>query len=261
MKGMNMESNTTATGAGEMVKKINLETKGRYFVRLNTSEKWQHIIFVMCFIILAITGFMIKLPEDMVQFLGGTKGTVFIVRGIVHRTAGTVMILVSLYHVFYLLFKPAGRRWLKDMIPRPKDLKDLIGNMLYFLGVKDEPPEFDRFSYKNKLEYGALIAGTTLMSVTGLLLWSEYLWDKFVLDISTLVHGMEAILACLAIMVWHMYEVHLRPHKFPLDNMWLTGVITEEEMKEDYPLYYEKIMNDPELQKIYLVGGPKIRKV
>jgi hypothetical protein len=62
---------------------------------------------------------------------------------------------------------------------------------------------------------------------------------------------MEAILACLAIMVWHLYEVHLRPHKFPLDNMWLTGVIDEEEMKAEYPIHYKKIMNDPELQKIY----------
>ena len=164
------------------------------------------------------------------------------------------MILVSLYHVYYLLLKPAGRRLLADMLPKITDITDMIKNIRYYLGLEDTPPEFERFCYKHKLEYAALFAGTTLMAVTGILLWTEYLWDKFILDIATLVHGMEAILACLAIMVWHLYEVHLRPHKFPIDNMWITGVINEEEMKEEYPLHYKKIMNDPELQRIYIKG-------
>ena len=89
-------------------------------------------------------------------------------------------------------------------------------------------------------------------AVTGLILWSQYKWGKFIVDIATLVHGMEAILACLAIMIWHFYEIHFRPHKYPLDNMWLTGVINEEEMKEEYALHYKKILDDPELQKIYI---------
>jgi hypothetical protein len=53
-------------------------------------------------------------------------------------------------------------------------------------------------------------------------------------------------------MIWHMYEIHFRPHKFPLDNTWITGVIDEAEMKEEYALHYKKIMKDPELQKIYI---------
>ena len=222
------------------------------FVRLNRSEKIQHMIFLICFIVLAVTGFMLKIPQDVVQYLGRFGDPVFFVRGWLHRIAGTVMILVSLYHVYYLLFKRAGRRWLWDMLPRPKDLKDLIHNLLYFVNVRKEPPEFDRFSYKHKMEYGALILGTTLMSVTGLLLWSESRWSKFVLDIATLVHSMEAVLACLAIMVWHMYEIHLKPHKSPLDTVWLTGTVDEDEMKEEYAFHYNKIMADPELQKIYI---------
>jgi formate dehydrogenase subunit gamma len=127
--------------------------------------------------------------------------------------------------------------------------------MLYLVGLKDQPPEFDRFSYKHKMEYGALIAGTSLMTISGIILWSEYFWDKFIVDIAALIHGMEAVLACLALMIWHLYEVHLRPHKFPIDNLWLTGVIDEAEMKAEYPLHYKKIMRDPALQKIYLRRG------
>ncbi|UCF93508.1 MAG: cytochrome b/b6 domain-containing protein [Desulfobacterales bacterium] len=232
-----------------------MKTDKRYFVRLNYAERAQHFIFLGCFVVLVITGFMLKLPEDIVvKTFGGARDTVFFYRSLLHRIAGTMMIAVSVFHVFYLVFRPAGRRWLMDMLPRPRDLRDMVFNMLYYIGVKDEPPAYDRFNYKQKLEYYALISGTTLMSITGLLLWTEYRWSKFVLDIGILVHGMEAILACLAIMIWHLYEIHLRPHKFPIDNMWITGLIDEEEMKAEYPLHYHKIMEDPKLRKIYIRG-------
>jgi formate dehydrogenase gamma subunit len=223
-----------------------------YFIRLNFSERVQHGIFVACFIVLVITGFMVKIPEDIVYKLGEAGETIFYYRSISHRTAGIIMILVSIYHIYYLILTTAGRRWLVDMLPTLKDLTDMIRNIRYYLGLRDTPPEFDRFCYKHKMEYLALFAGTTLMSITGLLMWSESFWSKFILDLSTVVHGMEAILACLAIIVWHLYEVHLRPHKFPIDNMWITGVIDEEEMKEEFPLHYKKIMDEPELKKIYI---------
>jgi cytochrome b subunit of formate dehydrogenase len=224
----------------------------RYFVRLNYSERVQHTLFAACFIMLVVTGFMLKIPDSVVKTFGTAGEIVFSYRSILHRTAGVTMILVGVYHFYYLLFKRPGRRWLIDMLPRLKDLKDMRDNFLYYINLKKEPPEFDRFCYKHKIEYCALIAGTTIVSVTGLILWSQYKWSKFVVDIATLVHGMEAILACLAIMIWHLYEIHFRPHKSPLDNTWLTGVISEEEMKEEYALHYRKIMNDPELQKIYI---------
>lgn len=225
-----------------------------YFVRLNYSERAQHFILVICFMVLVITGFMLKIPEEAVKFLGRAGEIVFIWRSILHRVAGTVMILVSIYHLYYIIFVPSGRRWIKDMKMGLKDIKDLGDTLLYYVGVKDHHPEYDRFCYKHKFEYGALFFGNTVMGVTGLLLWTEYKWSKFILDVSTLVHGMEAILASLAIIIWHLYEVHLRPHKFPVDNMWLTGVIDEDEMKEEYPLHYKKIMTDPELKKIYMKG-------
>ena len=231
-------------------------TGSRYFVRLNYSEKTQHMVFAACFIVLVVTGFMLKIPDSIVKSFGTAGEIVFSYRSILHRTAGSIMILVGVYHFYYLVFKRAGRRWLIDMLPRLKDLLDMRDNFLYYINIRKEPPEFDRFCYKHKIEYGALIAGTTIVSATGLILWSQYKWSKFVVDIATLVHGMEAILACLAIMIWHFYEIHFRPHKFPLDKTWLTGVIDEEEMKEEYALHYKKIMNDPELQKIYTKREP-----
>ena len=244
--------NEALTLDGETVTEAERVSGKRYFVRLNRAERLQHMIFAACFMVLVITGFMLKIPDTVVAYFGPAGEAVFGYRSLLHRTAGTVMIFVCFYHVYYLFLKAAGRRWLIDMLPRPKDLFDMRDNLLYYINIKKEPPEFDRFCYKHKIEYGALIAGTTIVSVTGLILWSQSSWSKFVVDIATLVHGMEAILACLAIMIWHFYEIHFRPHKYPLDKTWLTGVIDEAEMKEEYALHYKKIMNDPELQKIYI---------
>lgn len=240
----------------DMDQVISPEGPPRYFVRLNLDERIQHFIFVISFLILALTGLINRLPGWSYLYLGSAKETVFLIRSLLHRTFAITLMLVCVYHVYYLIFKPAGRRWLKDMMPKPKDIADFYHNMLYLIGLRANPPVFDRFSYKHKMEYGALIAGMTLMSASGIVLWSEFFWDKFIVDIAALVHGMEAVLACLALMIWHMYEVHLRPHKFPIDNLWLTGVIDETEMKEEFPLHYDKIMKDPNLQKIYMREGP-----
>lgn len=252
MEDKELELDAEAIEAAEAPAAPEAITGERYFVRLNYSERAQHMIFAICFFILVITGFMLKLPEDFLAFFGQAGELVFRYRRLFHRTAGTIMILVGVYHIYYLLLKAAGRRWLRDMLPRLKDAKDMRDNLLYYIHVRKEPPEFDRFCYKHKIEYGALIAGTTIMAVTGLILWTQYQWSKFVVDIAALVHGMEAILASLAIMIWHFYEIHFRPHKYPLDNLWITGVISEAEMKEEYGLHYQKIMNDPELQEIYI---------
>jgi cytochrome b subunit of formate dehydrogenase len=249
--GLTMET-ISSTLSDEAMPETEQVTVERYFVRLNYSERVQHMIFAACFFVLVITGFMLKIPDSVMASFGEVGEAVFRYRRLLHRIAGTIMIFVSAYHVYYLIFKPAGRRWLVDMLPRLKDLRDMRDNFLYFLNINKQPPEFDRFCYKHKIEYAALVVGTTVMTVTGLLLWTQYRWGKFAVDVATLVHGMEAILACLAIMIWHFYEIHFRPHKFPLDKLWITGVINEAEMKAEYAAHYEKIMDNPELQKIYM---------
>ncbi len=247
-----MNDTIAAVAGGNALQEDGAAAGRRLFVRLNTAEKVQHLTLVVCFVVLVVTGFMLKIPENLVKPFGQAAESVFYYRSLLHRTAGVVLIVLSFCHLGYLILTAPGRRWLRDMIPGRKDLLDMRDNFLYFTGVRSEPPEFDRFTYQQKMEYGALLMGNTLMSITGLLLWTEYLWSKFLVDVATVIHGMEAILACLAIIIWHMYEIHLRPGKSPFNGMWLTGLMDEEEFREDHALHYKKIMSDPELQKIYL---------
>jgi formate dehydrogenase gamma subunit len=228
-------------------------TPTRLFIRLNRSESNQHLVVAGAFIVLAATGFMLYLPESVLEQVA-LRETVFGIRRWVHRIAGVVLILASLYHIFYVAFVPAGRRWLRDMWPRRKDATDLAQNLSYFLGRRQHPPEFDRFGYQAKVEYYALILTNALMAMSGVMLWTESMWSKFVLDIALVIHGMEAVLACLALMVWHLYRVHLRPREFPLDRTWRAPVLDEKTMQEEHAHHYRKIIADPELRRIYIVG-------
>ena len=108
-----------------------------------------------------------------------------------------------------------------------------------------EKPKFGRFSYVEKAEYWALIWGTMLMGLTGIILWFENtsmgLLTKLGFDISRTVHFYEAILATLAIIVWHFYFVIFNPDVYPMNLAWLTGRVSEREMQEDHPLELERM--------------------
>lgn len=222
------------------------------FVRLNRGEVIQHSVFTLSFIVLVLTGFMVYLPEGLVARAGGLGEALFVSRSSIHRAGAILMVLMSLYHLYYLAATPAGRRWARDMMPRWKDVTDVFDNLNWFLGRTSAPPRFDRFSYKAKAEYGALIFGTTMMSASGVILWSESRWSKFLIDIAQVVHEREAALACLAIMAWHMYEVSLRPTGHPRERTWLHGEISLEAADEECGAHLDRVMDDPELRAVYL---------
>ena len=142
-------------------------------VRLNVHERIQHLLTFQTFVILVISGYMLRIPEETVMQFGEYGRPIFYYRSVIHRIAGVLMILTSFYHLIYLIVSREGRSFFIDMLPRIKDIKDIIGNLLYFVGLRSEPPRFERFDYREKAEYWALIAGTIIISVTGIFLCSE----------------------------------------------------------------------------------------
>ena len=214
----------------------------KYYIRLNLHERLQHHITWSTFVVLAITGFMVEFPEGWVAPLGQYRDTVFYWRGILHRVAAIIMMFNMAYQAGYVFFSATGRGYLRDMCPRLQDIRDFIQNMAYYLGWNNEKPLFDRFNYKEKLEYWTGLIGSVIITVTGLFLWFQEYFPKLIFDISVLVHTMEAILATSAILVWHFYEVHLKPGKFPMSTIWLDGKISEHELKEEHPLEYERLV-------------------
>ncbi|HWR16547.1 MAG TPA: cytochrome b/b6 domain-containing protein [Terriglobales bacterium] len=215
----------------------------RIVVRMEKEQRIQHLILLVSFITLVITGFALKYPESMFSraLLMGE-----FVRSWVHRIAGTTLILVSVYHVFYLAAKKSGRQMMMDMLPVPKDATDIVENLRYYLGLGGKPAHFHRFTYGEKMEYWALVWGTFVMASTGLMLWFKVGFGNLVprwwLDVATAIHFYEAILATLAIVVWHFYQVIFDPDVYPMNWAWYDGKMSVELYSHEHSLDQDTIV-------------------
>lgn len=214
-------------------------TEKKQVRRMDLDEVVQHFILALSFTVLVVTGFSLRFYDSWwsEMIFGWDGGYTF--RGSVHRGAGVVMLLASVWHVIFLM-TARGRTFLKDMWPRFLDFKQFMQMNAYNLGMRKEHPQFGRFSYVEKAEYWALIWGTAVMGITGLLLWFDNAainWvPKGFLDVMLVIHYYEAWLAFLAILIWHMYSTVFRPTVYPMNPSWLTGTMPIEQFKAEHPL-------------------------
>jgi formate dehydrogenase gamma subunit len=182
--------------------------EARPIVRLSFNQRVQHWLLLTSFIALVLSGFALQYPDSwLALMLGGSE----YLRRIIHRIAAVIMLIVGVYHVAYLFLSKEGRLWLKDMLVRAKDFKDVIGNFGYYLGTSKVKPKIARFGYAEKAEYWAVVWGTLIMGLTGLMIWFKLGFFRFLprwfIDIALAIHFYEAVLATLAIIVWHFYHV------------------------------------------------------
>jgi len=216
------------------------------FVRFSWNVRIQHLVLFISVIILIITGLPLKFHEaTWAEWIMGLLGGIRVSR-LLHRIAATGLIGVGIYHLFYLAFSKEGRYNFRELLPRPKDFTDFLHMVQYFLGLRNDRPRFGRFSYVEKFDYWAVYWGMVIMIGSGLLLWFEEIslriFPKFVIDIAKEAHSDEALLATLAIIIWHFYNAHLNPSKFPMNMTMFTGRISKYEMMEEHPLEYEQLV-------------------
>jgi formate dehydrogenase gamma subunit len=214
------------------------ENSQHYYLRWTKTERYQHWILVVCFTLLAVTGFALKYHDAWwVQPLLILEGR-FGLRGWLHRLAAVLFMALALYHAGYILFTPRGRAQLKALRLRRQDWDDFKTNVQFWLGKRTAPPEFDHFSYMEKLEYWALAWGALVMAFTGFLLWFEDLsmqiFPFWILEVFTIIHLYEAWLATLAIFVWHLYAVVFSPQVYPLNMSMVDGRMSEAEMQKEH---------------------------
>ncbi|MGB8259519.1 MAG: cytochrome b/b6 domain-containing protein [Terracidiphilus sp.] len=213
-----------------------------FMVRMTARQRWQHLILLLSFIVLVITGFALKFPTS---WLAEALAMGERVRSIVHRVAGVVLIAAGIYHLFYLASTLEGRKLLRDLAPQTRDAFDAIATMRYYLGLGGEKPRFGRFNYAEKAEYWALVWGTALMGLTGVMLWAKVwvgnLLARWAVDVATAIHYYEAILATLAILVWHFYQVFFDPDVYPMNWAWWDGKMPVEHYRHEHALDTESL--------------------
>jgi cytochrome b subunit of formate dehydrogenase len=213
---------------------------------MTLSERLQHATLLVSFCALVLTGFALKFPEAWwVAPIRNMSPIMFELRGVIHRIAAVVMVLASLFHIYYVSIDRRGRQLLRDLVPNPEDVSDAIGVMKYNLGISAVKPKLGRFSYIEKSEYWALVWGTVVMTLTGIILWFDNTFlgilSKLWWDVAQTVHYYEAWLAALAIIVWHFYFVIFNPDVYPINLAFWKGTLTEEEMAEEHPAELEEI--------------------
>ncbi|HMK31674.1 MAG TPA: hypothetical protein VK473_18470, partial [Terriglobales bacterium] len=127
-----------------------------------------------------------------------------------------------------------------------KDATDVWHTMLYHLGLREEKAEFRRFTYAEKAEYWALVWGLIVMATTGVMLWAKvwvgHILARWWLDVATAIHFYEAVLATLAIVVWHFYQVFFDPDVYPMNWAWWDGKMSFELYREEHGLDSETLL-------------------
>ena len=214
---------------------------GPQIVRMDQYFLLVHWGLIVSFTTLVITGFALKYPEAIwARPLLLWEGH-FAFRGALHRAAALVLVATMAFHLFYLAVKPSQRGFVTAMLPRWKDVTDLVDVFRYNLGLSPSGPQFGRFSYAEKLEYWAFLWGTALMMISGFLLWFNNFtlryFPKWVADVATAVHYYEAVLATFSILLWHFYIVIFDPNVYPMEMAWLTGKVRAEHYRETRPEY------------------------
>ena len=214
----------------------------RSIVRLTANQRVQHWLLLTSFIVLVLSGFALQYPDSWLAWLLGSNEYF---RRILHRVAAVIMLVVGVYHLLYLAVSKDGRRWVKDMLPKLKDARDVVGNFAYYAGIRRIKPKIERFGYAEKAEYWAVIWGTFIMGLTGLMIWFKIgvfgFLARWWIDVALAIHFYEAVLATLAIIVWHFYHVIFDPDVYPLNFAFLDGRMSEELYKEEHELAFEEM--------------------
>lgn len=241
----------------------------RQVIRFTVLERVLHIIMIVSFISLALTGMTLKFSYTgwanvLSRILGGYEAA-----GYIHRIAAVFMFGIFVAHVYSLLKRKrreAGslRALLfgpDTMLPTKQDLREFIASVKWFLHLGPRP-EYGRWTYWEKFDYFAVFWGIFVIGLTGLTLWFPEFFTLIIpgwfLNVATIIHSDEALLAVGFIFTVHFFNTHLRPEKFPMDLVIFTGRVPLDEFKEERPREYEALKRSGQLEKLMIDPYPPI---
>jgi cytochrome b subunit of formate dehydrogenase len=231
----------------------------REFVRFTRRDRTLHACMIVSFISLALTGMSLKFSytawaAKLSHILGG-----FQTAGFIHRTAALVMFGTMATHLFdlYQLKKRKYGSWRalilgpNTMLPNRTDLHEFIATIKWFVGLGPRP-EYGRWTYWEKFDYFAVFWGIFIIGSTGLTLWFPVFFTRFIpgsfINVATIIHSDEALLATGFIFTVHFFNTHLRPEKFPMDTTVFTGRMGLVELKRDKPREYQALVESGDLE-------------
>ena len=206
------------------------------YKRFSISDRFEHWAEMLAFFTLGLTGLIQRYSEwpislKIMEVLGGIENV-----RLIHHGAAIVLMFAVIYHIGAAGYKYYVKRNRIKMLPNLKDITNAWGWVLYNLGRRKEQPQEDRFTFGEKFEYWAFVWGTIIMGLTGFALWNPIATSNFlpgeIIPAAKIAHSLEAVLAVLAIIIWHFYNVHIKM----LNKSMFNGKMSEEEMLHEHPL-------------------------
>jgi len=249
------------------------EQGAKLYTRFGPVDRFCHFLVIVSFLLLVLTGMPLKFhaePWARVFFdaIGGPS-----VASSLHRFGAVITLSYFVIHIVSLIRRVRQRRDAyvdgegkvrirrllafvfgpDSPLPRWQDAKDLLGHMKWFFG-RGPKPKFDRFTYWEKFDYIAVFWGVTVIGLSGLVLWFPEFFTQLLpgssINVAHLIHSDEALLAAGFIFVFHFFNSHFRPDKFPLDPVMFSGRVTEDEMRHEHPAQYERLVAEGRLDEL-----------
>lgn len=225
------------------------KTAEEKITRFDIHQIIQHAGLAISFILLVVTGVPLKFSGAAAsQWWIALWGGVDVTR-VVHRFAAWVMVSVCVYHAAYLIYNIGIRKkpFPVKMIPSVKDVTNILQEFLYFVGLRRQKPQFDRFNWREKFDYWAIFWGIPIMAGSGFILMYPVFVTKFlpgwVVPTALVAHSDEAMLALTWIFMVHVFFNHFSPGIFPVNTTMFTGKMSKERYQKDHPVEYERIVN------------------
>jgi thiosulfate reductase cytochrome b subunit len=244
--------------------KLQMRQDTEEFTRFTPLDRFLHGLVMTSFLLLVITGMPLKFfYTDWAKFLLDLMGGQA-VAALLHRVGALITIFYFVTHVISVLWalyagrqqfrNPETGKWDRHRMiktafgpdsPMPgiQDFKDIIAHNKWFFG-KGPKPQFDRWTYWEKFDYMAVFWGVAMIGLSGLIMWFPetftVLLPGWTINVAHIIHSDEALLAAGFIFTFHFFNVHFRPHKFPMDKVMLTGKITKSELLNERKRLYDR---------------------
>jgi formate dehydrogenase gamma subunit len=216
-------------------------SKEEQYPRFRVGARIEHIVLLVSFTVLAVTGLPQKYAEtvigqNMIELLGGIETT-----RLIHRYAAILLIAGTAYHLLTGAYRFFVKRERMRILPDLKDVIDAKDTVAYNLGFKDEHPRMRKFNFGEKVEYWAVVWGTAVMVITGFMLLNPVATTSILpgefIPAALAAHGWEAVLAVVSILIWHFYNVLFKQFN---PSMW-TGKLPRSQMAEEHALELERL--------------------
>ncbi len=216
----------------------------RTFERFTSGQRWEHLILLVSFTILLLTGLPQKYRDyAWSQFLLSTPERLYLVQQI-HHIAAILLSAEVIYHLARIISLIARRSLPGSMLPTLQDLRDAWQMIRYLLFLTRQKPRFGKYNFEQKFTYWFLFFGIGIMVITGFILWFPEvitrLFPGSLIPAAFLAHSNEAMVATVFVIIWHFYHVHFER----LNLSIFTGRLSEAEMREYHSAEFERITGE-----------------